>query len=100
MIKDRKFRGAQNKIENVDQNHNLIIRFDHPASGLALPLEGISGPGDSGGPALMETDSGLYIVGVSSFQDFEEDKVEGMYDALEFYPRVSHYYTWITKNIN
>lgn len=97
--KDRSIRGAENIIEAIDQNQNLVIRFDDPSKGAALPLEGISGPGDSGGPALLETDTAIFILGVSSFQDFEGDKVEGMYDALEFYPRVSYYHDWIVRNM-
>lgn len=93
LIKEDKVkRAANNTIEDVDRNW-LIFNFDRPSQ--ALELEGISGPGDSGGPALIKKDSKLYIVGISSWQD--NDGTEGVYDVKEFYARISTNLNWINN---
>jgi len=66
----------------------------------ALPLEGISGPGDSGGPALWFDNGQPYIVGVSSHQDYRDKDIEGLYGSYEFYARVSDYFDWINQVID
>lgn len=58
------------------------------------PLEGISGPGDSGGPALIETADGLRVAGLSVASS---GRPKGRYGALEFYSRVSPQVTWIRE---
>lgn len=86
---------AHNEIVGVSPQW-LKFRFDSPADGCALALEGISGPGDSGGPALI---SGLhgspFLAGISCWQvdDGEEDR----YGVIEYYARVSSYLDWITS---
>ena len=67
--KDRQMRAAQNKVDGIRQDGFIRFTFDAPDSGKALPLEGISGPGDSGGPALWFDGEQAYIMGVSSHQD-------------------------------
>lgn len=98
--KDRQLRAAQNRIEGIRQDGFLRFKFDAPDTPNALPLEGISGPGDSGGPALWFDGDQVYILGVSSHQDFNGNDVEGRYGALEFYTRISEYAEWINKTIN
>ncbi len=75
--------------------HSISFKFDSPAS--ASKLEGISGPGDSGGPALVLRDGKRFIAGVSSWQDFEEQ--EGVYGVTEHYARISTSRAWITKTL-
>ena len=84
-------RQAHNRVEGIMYD-TIVFHFD--AGDEALPLEGISGPGDSGGPAYVEIDGELYTIGVSAFQDFDGD-TEGVYGAREHYSRVSHYANWI-----
>lgn len=98
--KDRKLRAAQNRIDGIRQDGFIRFKFDAPDSPEALPLEGISGPGDSGGPALWFEGDQAYIIGVSSHQDLNGNDVEGQYGALEFYTRISEYADWINKTIN
>jgi len=98
--KDRKLRAAQNRIEGIRADGFLRFKFDAPNTEGALPLEGISGPGDSGGPALWFEGEHADILGVSSHQDFNGNSSEGMYGALEFYTRVSEYAEWIQQTIN
>jgi hypothetical protein len=94
--KDRKMRAAQNKIDGLDRTGFVRFTFDAPDSGKALPLEGISGPGDSGGPALWFDGDQPFIVGVSSHQDGRgRGKPEGVYDVYEYYTRVSDYVEWV-----
>ena len=92
--KDGRIRAATNLIERV-QNQWLVFRFDDPST--ATHLEGISGPGDSGGPAFIEEGGVLYIAGVSSHQDDRQQGRHGVYGVWEYYARVSHYLDWIRQ---
>ncbi len=88
---DKKLRKATNLIDEVD-NHWIKFHFDAPPD--CTSLEGVSGIGDSGGPALIAERGKLFIVGVSSWQD-HEDEAYGLYGAVEYYTRVSRYIVWI-----
>lgn len=94
---DRQVRGATNRVESA--NGSLLSwRFDAPedSSGNVTMLEGISGPGDSGGPAFAKIGGTLYVVGVSSAQSTRATGGrEGIYGVTEYYVRVSHYLGWI-----
>lgn len=89
---DGVLRRATNTVESADDN-TLVFDFDFPDE--ALPLEGISGPGDSGGPALLPGNSPS-VVGVSSRQDSGDYQV-GHYGVREIYARVSAYADWIDQ---
>ena len=91
---DKVLRAAENKVESVTE-HWLRFIFDAPPE--ALELEGISGPGDSGGPAFLETKGGLVLMGVSSWQDNSAQGTEGVYGVKEYYVRVSSYAEWIEE---
>ncbi len=92
---DGLFRVAENRIDAA-ANGRLIWIFDDPRSftNRALPLEGVSGPGDSGGPALIMGPSGWATAGVSRAQR-TFGRPEGVYGAEEVYVRLSEYLTWI-----
>ncbi len=92
---DAKMRIATNRIEQLDDQW-LIFKFDAPPKTTAL--EGISGPGDSGGPALLETDAGWAVAGVSAGQGSRRFG-EGYYGVWEYYARVSQYIGWIESVI-
>ncbi|MDJ0655713.1 MAG: trypsin-like serine protease [Xanthomonadales bacterium] len=89
---DGHMRAAQNKVERVDDLH-VFFAFDAPPDG--LDLEGVSGPGDSGGPALIEEHGKIWTLGVSAFADGEP----GRYGVVEIYPRVSRYAEWIRQTM-
>jgi Trypsin len=92
-VRDGVRRGAMNRIESVREKW-LTFLFDAPPAG--EELEGISGPGDSGGPALMTVDGKVFVVGVSSAQDSRATAgKEGVYGVTEYYVRVSSYGEWI-----
>ena len=98
--KDRKMRAAQNKVDGIREDGFIRFTFDAPDSEDALPLEGISGPGDSGGPALWFDGDQAYILGVSSHQDGRGmGKPEGVYNVYEFYTRVSEFTDWIETEL-
>lgn len=86
-------RKAQNRISSVSKREIEFI-FDKGERG--LPLEGVSGNGDSGGPAYKKVDNDYYLLGVSSRADSEDI---GTYGIKEIYSRVSSYVDWIDRVI-
>lgn len=70
--------------------------FRGPKDPKATELEGISAPGDSGGPAFIERSGELCIAGISSTQDTKSGP-EGLYGVTEHYARVSSHLDWIRK---
>ncbi|MDQ3494712.1 MAG: trypsin-like serine protease [Pseudomonadota bacterium] len=94
---DGLFRVAENRVDRAE-NGRLYWTFDDPAQGKALTLEGISGPGDSGGPALVRTPRGWSIAGVSSAQR-TMDGPEGVYGVEEVFVRVSDFVDWIQTEL-
>ncbi len=88
---DGKKRVATNRVEEADDQW-LVLKFDTPPD--ATDLEGISGPGDGGSPALLKTDQGWAIAGVRSGQ-YSARLGEGYYGVYEYYSRISHYLDWI-----
>lgn len=92
---DRVLRAATNQVDRVDE-HWLLFTFDAPPGG--TDLEGISGPGDSGGPALIEVDGRALVAGVSVWGR-AGDKGRGTYGAQEGYTRVSRYSAWIRQTL-
>ena len=102
-INDGLFRQATNQIVRVDSTQ-IFFDFDPPGSDNVLPLEGVNGPGDSGGPALVQTTAGFKIVGVSSGGFYpkggDRSSREGKYGWREYYVRVSTMRGWIESVIN
>ena len=103
---DRKFRMAWNQVDSISETQ-LLFDFDDPtaANSDALPLEGVSGPGDSGGPALLKTDTGYQVQGISSAGAYSETltpqpKNTGKYGWLEYYTRVSNVSKWLNDIMN
>ncbi len=94
---DGRTRRASNTIVAAD-NHWIRFVFNSPEEAGVTPLEGISGDGDSGGPALLVTDEETWIVGLSSFQD-EGNFSLGRYGVEEFYTRVSQYRAWLEAHM-
>ncbi len=95
---DGKMRMAKNVIDYAQAR--LRIRFDDPGlSGDApLDLEGMPSLGDSGGPALLESATGLVLAGIAIGEikgpDFSEE-TQGKYGAVAVYERLSNHLTWI-----
>jgi TonB family protein len=89
-----------NHAENIiDEVKPLWITFDFDSpKNKALTLEGISGPGDSGGPAFITTPSGFKVAGVSSHQR-NNPNGQGLYGVEEYYTRTSAHQSWIDNTI-
>lgn len=88
-------RRAFNKITSAHDRW-LCHVFDAPPS--ALPLEGMLGNGDSGGPALIEADDEWKLAGMASWKFFQGDirtTRPGRYGQTGCYVRLSHYVEWI-----
>lgn len=101
---DGALRGATIRVGGEEGNV-LTWRFRAPGERGVTRLEGISGPGDSGGPALIETAQGFCLAGVSSAQrvaievdeNGEEHGGEGRYGVVEVYTRVSRFAGWMRE---
>lgn len=88
-----------------DDTRFVWYRFDEPPS--ALPLEGITGSGDSGGPLFIGEGSSRQLVGLASWSKYPPDHpflktwtpdrplVEGLYGEIVHAVRVSSYIPWI-----
>jgi hypothetical protein len=85
---DGRMRRATNVVEAAFE-HSLIFTFDAPPAGSAL--EGVSGDGDSGGPAFINKDNQFWLAGVGSFNSTEH----GGYGSVEGYARVSAHVEWL-----
>ncbi len=96
---DGRIRGATNRIDEAAEAWLRFV-FDAPDAENATDLEGISGPGDSGGPALLVIDGTASIAGINSGQDdVATGGQPGRYGVSEYYTRVSSYIPWIEQTM-
>lgn len=99
---DGKLRMAKNVVELASLR--LRIKFDDPrlAGDSPLNLEGMPSLGDSGGPALLESDTGLVLAGVAVGEiqgpDYSEE-TQGKYGSVAVYERLSLHIDWIESVI-
>lgn len=87
-------RAATNRVDSSDKEW-IFFTFNEGES--ATELEGVSGPGDSGGPAFIEYDGKLFLAGVSSHS---RNGKPGRYGTVEGYTRVSSYADWVDAIIS
>lgn len=86
-------RRAYNRVSSSDGRWFCYV-FDEPSD--ALPLEGGSGNGDSGGPVLIETEAGWLVAGLASWTDLQSrNRTPGRYGQATCNVRLSHYRQWI-----
>jgi len=91
-------RRAQNKVTSA-YGRWLCYTFDKPSD--ALPLEGGSGSGDSGGPVLMRSSKGFSLAGLTSWADPQSTvRTPGRYGQISCNVRMSHYAEWIQSVIS
>lgn len=96
---DGRVRGATNRIDIASEAW-LKFAFDPPGDARTTPLEGVSGPGDSGGPAFLLGVDTQILIGVSSGQSTRATGGQpGRYGVVEYYVRVSRYVEWIDETI-
>jgi hypothetical protein len=86
-------RAGRNIVDDAGPKR-LFFRFDAPPEG--VELEAVSGPGDSGGPALIQSESAASVAGVSSGS---AEGQPGRYGVVEVYTRVSSYADWIDAEL-
>jgi len=82
-------RGADNFIDLASDYH-LRFRFDDPKDNNSLPLEGVGGGGDSGGPLFITMNSERFVAGVSSLG-------KNLYGEFDNYTRVSKELDWLKE---
>lgn len=88
-------RRAFNRITSADGRWMCMV-FDNAPSGLAL--EGITGNGDSGGPALIQVQDQWLLAGLTSWsvvQGHAATARSGLYGQTSCSVRISHYVDWI-----
>jgi chymotrypsin len=91
-------RRAQNKITSA-YGRWLCYSLDKPSD--ALPLEGGSGSGDSGGPVLMGSGKAQTLAGLTSWADPQNTvRTPGRYGQISCNVRMSHYADWIESVIS
>jgi hypothetical protein len=101
VTEDQRLRAATNRVESVVGDSLLRFRFDSPGEPDVTELEGISGPGDSGGPAFIERDGALYLIGVGVGQNARPaNGKRGHYKVLELYTRVSAFAAWVRATLS
>lgn len=79
----------------------LCYVFDAPPS--ALPLEGVLGNGDSGGPALIQSGDQWLLAGLGSWKVVQGNVLTarpGRYGQVACNVRISHYADWIDDVIS
>lgn len=91
-------RRAQNKVTSA-YGRWLCYLLDEPPD--ALPLEGGSGSGDSGGPVLIRSGKGWSLAGLTSWVDPQSVvRTPGRYGQISCNVRMSHYAKWIESVIS
>ncbi|MFC4876153.1 S1 family peptidase [Microbulbifer halophilus] len=93
-------RRAFNIISSVDERW-ISYTFDSPES--AVPLEGVSGNGDSGGPVLIREEQQWQLAGLVSWDSSERDlrTYRGpLYGDGGNNVRISHYIAWIESTLS
>jgi len=91
-------RRAYNKITSADGRWLCYI-FDKPSD--ALPLEGGSGSGDSGGPILIQAERDWLVAALTSWSDPQSTiRMPGRYGQISCNVRLSHYRDWIESIIS
>jgi len=98
---DWKYRAATNRIDEVNDYFVKFV-FDNPDTPFEnlTEMEGVSGSGDSGGPAFVIENDKILLIGVGSTQSTKKTNgIEGVYGVVEQYMRVSNYCDWIKKNM-
>ena len=98
---DARLRMATNRVA-LAEGEWLVCEFDAPPD--TTELEGVGGPGDSGGPALLRVEDRWAIAGVSTGQHLWPlaggEIGEGYYGAMEYCTRVSQYLDWIKSVVD
>jgi len=97
---DGRKRRASNRISTAQRYLRFVFDDPRDPESTSLPLEGMPSLGDSGGPALIETELGASLAGIAVGQiqgeDYQEE-TQGKYGAIAVYERVSSHIDWIEE---
>ena len=94
---DRKARAAVNTVDKLGPR-TLFLKLKDKDE--ASDLQGAAAPGDSGGPAFVNTPEGLRVIGIGyATDDTNANGIVGDVGDWEIYARVSTYYDWIEKTM-
>ncbi|MFC3031013.1 S1 family peptidase [Pseudoalteromonas fenneropenaei] len=89
-------KGVLRKANNtVAKAEGPLLQFIFRQGDEALPLEGIGGGGDSGGPAFIKHGDDYMVLGVSSRGEI--GSTIGKYGNREYYTRISYFKDWINN---
>ena len=94
---DGKLRAATNVVDSIFGQY-FTFTFSPPGDSTATDMEGIGGPGDSGGPAVVKRNGRNYVIGVSSLNN-RGPTGPSTYNSTEVYARVSTSAAWIDSVI-
>ena len=95
----KRLRHCENRISQA-KDQWLSYVFDEPDQ--ALPLEGMHGAGDSGGPSVLMVEDVPYLAGLSSWQSWRGDLAAfkgGLYGTKAYQVRISTYSSWIEETM-
>ena len=99
---DGRMRHGTNRISHSGRYLRTVFDDPREVSTESLPTEGTLALGDSGGPALLVTESGFRLAGVAVGQlsgtNYKEE-TQGCYGAIAIYERVSSHLAWIESVI-
>ncbi|WP_444939020.1 S1 family peptidase [Microbulbifer sp. JMSA002] len=88
----------------ISSTQNRWLGYDFDQAPNALPLEGMSTNGDSGGPVLIEIDGQWLLAGLTSWKHAENVDIRtfrpGTYGQTSYSIRLSHYASWIDAMIS
>lgn len=73
----------------------LEVYFDDPDSPDVTALEGVGAGGDSGGPAFIQSEGGVFIAGLNSWGEGDGTAKLAQYGAWDYSTRVSTQLDWI-----
>jgi hypothetical protein len=94
---DRKPRASVNTVDKLEPR-TLFLKIKDKDE--ASDLQGAAAPGDSGGPAFVNTPEGLRVAGIGyATDDTNANGIVGDVGDWEAYARVSAYYDWIEKTM-
>ncbi len=97
-LKRGELHAGTNRIDRIDAFGLLVMTFDAPEDD-ATNLEIGVGPGDSGGPMLIQEHGKWKVAGVAAAGDIEPSEGIGLYGDLIYGTRVSKYVDWIRSTM-
>ncbi len=104
VARDQQLRAVTNQVAFFEDDRRIVFVFDPPEhdpenmfTAEPTPLEGIGGPGDSGGPALIAVNGADRVAGISIFGAELGDQAPGTYETIDIYTRVYTHLAWIAE---